>query len=174
MVVTGIFAILSGVVFSANTRFGNQVILENLAHEMALTIREAQVYGISVRRYSGSNFDVGYGMQFTLSQPDGQTVYELFGDVIANGVYDGGEAIRTMTLASGYQVVDICAREVLTGIETCSLPSINILFFRPEPDALIRRGVGAPLDDRVRIVIESPHGVRSHVIVEASGQIAVE
>jgi prepilin-type N-terminal cleavage/methylation domain-containing protein len=174
MVVSAIFMVLSSVVLSANTRFGNKVVLQNLAHEMALTVREAQVYGIAVRRFSGSNFDVGYGMYFTPSSGESQTVYQLFGDVIVNGVYDPGETVRTMTFASGYSIVDICARDASSSIETCSLPEIHILFYRPEPDALIRRAAGAPTDDRVRIVLESPRGARSEVHIEASGQIAVQ
>ncbi len=174
MVVSAIFMVLSSVVLSANTRFGNRVILQNLAHEMALTVREAQVYGIAVRRFAGSNFDVGYGMYFVPSSGETQTVYQLFGDVVANGVYDGGETVRTITLAGGYRIVDICARNASSSIETCGLPGIHIMFYRPEPDALIRRAAGIPTDDRVRIVLESPRGARAEVHVEASGQIAVQ
>lgn len=174
LVVSAIFMVLSSVVLSANTQFGNRVILQNLAHEMALTVREAQVYGIAVRRFSGSNFDVGYGMYFVPSVDENQTVYQLFGDVVANGVYDAGETVRTMTLASGYRIVDLCARDASSSIETCGLSEIHVLFYRPEPDAIIRRVSGTPTDDRVRIIIESPRGTRAEVIIEASGQIAVQ
>ncbi len=166
--------VLSAIVLSANTQFGNRVVLQNLAHEMALTVREAQVYGIAVRRFSGTNFDVGYGMYFAPSAQDTQTVYQLYGDSIANGIYDPGESVRTMTLAAGYRVVDVCARNASTSIETCGLPSLNILFYRPEPDALIRRTAGPITDDRARIIIESPRGTRAEVVVEASGQISVQ
>ncbi len=174
MVVSAIFMVLSSVVLSANTRFGNRVVLQNLAHEMALTVREAQVYGIAVRRFSGTNFDVGYGMYFVPSSGGSQTIYQLFGDVIANGVYDAGETVRTITLAGGYSIVDICARDASSSIETCGLPAIHIIFYRPEPDAIIRRGAGPVTDDRARIVLESPRGSRAEVIVESSGQIAVQ
>lgn len=166
--------VLSAVVLSANTQFGNRVILQNLAHEMALTVREAQVYGIAVRRFSGSNFDVGYGMYFAPSVDENQTVYQLFGDVVANGIYDPGETVRTMTLASGYRIADVCARNASNSIETCGLPEVHLIFYRPEPDALIRRGAGPITDDRVRIVIESPRGTQAEVIVESSGQISVQ
>jgi type II secretory pathway pseudopilin PulG len=174
LVVAGIFMVLSTVVLSANTQFGNRVVLQNLAHEMALTVREAQVYGIAVRRFSGSNFDVGYGMYFIPSDGENQTIYQLFGDAIANGVYDGGETVRTMTLASGYRIVDICARDASSSIETCGLPAIHVLFYRPEPDAIIRRIAGTPSDDRARIIIESPRGTRAQVVIETSGQISVQ
>lgn len=173
MVVTGIFMILSAVVLSTNARFGNLIVLQNLAHDMALTVRQAQVYGIAVRRYQGVNFDVGYGMHFTQPAEDALSTYELYGDVNQNGVYDVGEAVSETTMSGGYRIVDICARD-LGGIETCGLSQLNILFRRPEPDAIIRRVAGASLDDRARIVLESRSGERSEVIVEASGQISVQ
>lgn len=170
---TGIFMILSGVVLSTNARFGNLIVLQNLAHDMALSVRQAQVYGIAVKRYQGVNFDVGYGMHFTLPAADALSTYELYGDVNANGVYDAEETVSATTMAGGYSIVDICARD-LSGVETCSLSQVNILFRRPEPDALIRRFAGASLDDRARIVLESRSGERSEVIVESSGQISVQ
>jgi hypothetical protein len=173
MVVTGIFMILSSVVLSTNARFGNLVVLQNLAHDMALGVRQAQVYGIAVRRYQGVNFDVGYGVHFTLPAADALSTYELYGDVNSNGVYDPGETVTATTIAGGFRVIDICAR-ALSGIETCSLSQLNILFRRPEPDAIIRRSAGSTVDDRARIVLESRGGERSEVIVEASGQISVQ
>lgn len=173
MVVTGIFMVLSSVVLSTNARFGNLIVLQNLTHDMALSIRQAQVYGIAVRRYQGVNFDVGYGVHFSLPAEDAQSIYELYGDVNSNGVYDVGETVNQTTLAGGYRIVDICGRNP-SGIETCNLSQINILFRRPEPDAIIRREAGSSLDDRARIVLESRNSVRSEVIVEASGQISVQ
>jgi len=176
LVVTGIFMVLSTIVLSTNARFGSVIVLKNLAHDMALTIRQAQVYGIAVRRYQeggGANFYVGYGMHFTLPGEGSPSTYELFADAIKNGVYDPGETIQSTTLAGGYRIVDICAREAATGIETCSVPEVHMVFRRPEPDALIRRAAGASLDDRVRIIIESNKGDQAEVVVESSGQISV-
>jgi hypothetical protein len=173
MVVTGIFMILSGVVLSTNARFGNLIILQNLAHDMALSVRQAQVYGIAVRRYQGVNFDVPYGIHFTQPAADALSTYELFGDVNLNGVYDAGETVTATTMSGGYRIVNICARD-LGGIESCGLSQLNILFHRPEPDAVIRRAAGASLDDRARIVIESRSAEQSEVIVESSGQISVQ
>ncbi|MFZ2556152.1 MAG: hypothetical protein WAZ27_04440 [Minisyncoccia bacterium] len=175
MVVTAIFMILSGVVLSTNARFGDTIILKNLGHDMALAVREAQVYGISVRRFSGATFDVGYGMHFATSPAGTQSMYQLYGDANANGVYDegGAETVTSTTIRGGYRVVDICARAA-NGIDECGLSSIDILFRRPEPDALIRRSAEAVLDNRARIIIESNRGDRTEVVVEASGQISVQ
>src|SRR3989344_7763105 len=175
MVVTGIFMVLSSVVLSSNGRFGNQIVLQNLAHDMALTIRQAQVYGIAVRRFEGANFDVAYGMHFILPAPDAPSTYELFADADSDGVYDydAGETVNTTTIGGGYRIVDI---QVLdgNGVENLGVGEVNILFQRPEPDALIRRSAGEALNQRVKIVLESRRGNQSTVIVEASGQISVQ
>lgn len=173
MVVTGIFMILSGVVLSTNARFGNLIVLQNLAHDMALSVRQAQVYGIAVRRYQGVNFDVGYGVHITQPAEDALSTYVLFGDVNQNGVFDAGETVTSTTLNGGYRIVNICSRAT-SGIETCNLSQLSLLFRRPEPDAMIRRSAGAVLDDRARIVLESRSGEQSEVLVEASGQISVQ
>lgn len=177
MVVTSIFMLLSGVVLSTNARFGNLIVLQNLAHDMALSVRQAQVYGIAVRRYSGVNFDVGYGIHFTQPAEDAVTTYVLFGDVNGNGVFDAdispSEVVAETRINPGYRIVDICAR-AQSGVETCSLSQLSLLFRRPEPDAMIRRSAAAALDDRARIVLESRSGERSEVLVEASGQISVQ
>lgn len=173
MVVTGIFMILSGVVLSTNARFGNLIVLQNLAHDMALSVRQAQVYGIAVRRYEGVNFDVGYGIHITQPAEDSLSTYVLFGDVNQNGVFDTGETVISTTLNGGYRIANICAR-AQSGVESCSLQQVSMLFRRPEPDAMIRQSAGAALDDRARIVLESRSGEQAEVVVEASGQISVQ
>ncbi len=170
--------VLSTIVLSTNARFGSVIVLKNLAHDMALTIRQAQVYGIAVRRYEGANFDVGYGMHFTLPAEGNLSTYELFADAIENGVYDPGETIQLTTIAGGYRIVDICAREAATGIPICGVQEINMVFRRPEPDACINGSINAngtcvSSDDQVTIIIESNRGDRAEVVVEASGQISV-
>lgn len=173
MVVTSIFMLLSAIVLSTNARFGNLIVLQNLAHDMALSVRQAQVYGIAVRRYQGANFEVGYGIHIAQPAADALSTYVLYGDVNQNGVFDSGETVAETTLNGGYRIANICAR-AQNGAETCNLTQLSVLFRRPEPDAMIRRSAGAALDDRARIVLESRSGEQSEVIVEASGQISVQ
>lgn len=177
MVVTAIFVILSAVVLTNNTRFGNVIILQNLTHDIALSVREAQVYGIAVRRYdpgSGTGvFSYGYGMHFM----PGST-YELFADVNANGKWDAGETVKETTISGGFVVSDICAPE-----GQCSKSRVDILFKRPEPDACISVGGAVSLDgegrcvssvQRTRITIMSPRGDDAQLTIESSGQISVQ
>lgn len=180
MVVSAIFMVLSSVVLSANTRFGNRVILQNLAHEMALTVREAQVYGIAVRRFGTTEFDVAYGMHFELAAPE---TYELFADANNSGTSDDGDGvIKETTLRGGFSVSDICVR-TYAGATNCGEAAVDVVFRRPEPDACISvDGVGtydAEGDctsnyNQARIVIEGPTGATADIVVESSGQISVQ
>ena len=182
MVVTGIFLILTSVVLSANARFGNLVVLQSLAHEMALTVREAQVYGIAVRRYQGVNFDVSYGMHFALTAP---TAYELWGDASTNGIYEPGETVKPSTINGGYFISDICVRtKAQPLLEDCTPTVVDIVFRRPEPDACMSVGGGATFVapsyacvgslERAKIILASPSGNMSSITVESSGQISVQ
>lgn len=186
MVVSGIFILLSGVTLASNTRFGNRIVLENLASDIALSIREAQVYGIAVRRCDPAvtelcnelnQFDVAYGVHFAR----GESAFELFVDVDGNAAYDPGETVLSTTIASGYHVADLCTTPASGGGETCELDELNIAFRRPEPDACI----AGDFDDedngecissigRGRIVVESSRGDTAEIIVESTGQISVQ
>lgn len=172
-----------------NARFGGAIALRNLAYDIGLSVRQAQVYGISVARFGtgGGTYDVGYGMHFAL---DDSRHYVLFADAgVQNGLYDSGELgaselVAETSIERGYYVSDLCAT-LPGGSETCSLEQLDIFFKRPEPDAYISVN-GAPLsfnadgkvistslNERARIVVASPRGDCMSVSVEATGQISV-
>lgn len=179
MVVTSIFVIITGVVLASNSRFGGAVVLENMAYDVALSVRHAQLYGIAVRRFGPTDFNVGYGIHF--SNP---TTYQLFADSLeGNGIYDcpnqqSCELVETTTIVGGHQISDLCTRSSGSDDFTCGKSSIDILFKRPEPDAYILASTGGILDgvlyDAARIVLTSPRDQTKIVNVERTGQIAVQ
>jgi prepilin-type N-terminal cleavage/methylation domain-containing protein len=166
MVVTvAIFAILSTIVIARNASFDNEVLLNNLAYDIALSIRQAQQYGINVRVAQGQ-FDSPYGIHF---EADSST-YVMFVDSNDNGAYDGqasGELLEVFTLGRGATIRAICDLEA----GTCSEDELDIVFRRPEPDAII--GGGAIPRARIELLSGRRDGVR-HIIVESTGQIAIE
>lgn len=177
MVVTSIFIILSAVVLANNSRFGHVIILENLTHDIALSVREAQVYGIAVRRYDpGSGpgiFSYGYGVHFAPG-----TTYEIFADANANGRWDAGETVKQTTISGGFSIADICAPAA-----DCGKSRVDILFKRPEPDACLSVSGVASLDSsghcissvqRTVVTISSPRDEDATVTIDSSGQISVE
>ncbi|QQG38225.1 MAG: type II secretion system protein [Candidatus Kaiserbacteria bacterium] len=179
IVVTAILTLISSLILVSNNRFGGRILLENLAYDVALSIREAQVFGISVRQFGAGNFGAGYGVQFTRVEEGGEpsTTFVLFADAVsANGIYDQGEIVGSPYLMErGFHVADLCARGSGAEAETCGLSRLDMLFKRPEPDAYIRiNGNLGSLQERGRIVLESPRGDRVSVVVEITGQISVE
>lgn len=183
-VVTAIIVIITGVVLANNNRFGGQVLLQNLAYDIALSIREAQVNGISVARFgSDATFGAGYGVDFNLSNPN---VYTLFGDISGNGLYDCAspgssscELVTATTISPGYKVQSLCVTPG-QGAESCDgISKLDILFKRPEPDAWISVNgdscitVSSYCEESARIVLSSPRGDTVSVVIEANGQISV-
>lgn len=190
LVVVAILVTITSVVLFSNNRFGGTVLLQNLAYDVALSVREAQVYGISVRSFGGE-FNFGYGMHFDTNS---QT-YVLFADVYplpgGDGIYqpDQGERVKSTDIQRNYRVVKLCApagSSIGACVSTSGLwvSKLDILFKRPEPDACISADGAVKIDsdgectqspeESARIVLESPRGDRRGLIIEATGQISVE
>jgi len=183
LVVTAIIVIITGVILADNNRFGGVVQLQNLAYDVALSIREAQVYGISVAGLgaSGNPFGSGYGMHFDVSTPQ---QYELFTDTAGSGIYAPSESIPPSPYAieSGYKIEALCVTPS-GGAENCSAGKLDVVFKRPEPDAWISASVNgsetscinnnAACESCARIVLMSPRGDLISVVVGSNGQISV-
>ena len=181
---TGIITVISTIVLANNNRFGGVVLLENLTYDVALSIRQAQVYGIAVARFQSDTFSAGYGVHFDLSSPD---TYVLFGDAIqANGLYDcpqpgtnNCELVETTNLPAGYSVYGLCETPS-SGVESCNTSKLDIVFKRPEPDAWISASGSSCITDNsacgqsARILLRSPHGDQMSVVIYANGQISVQ
>ncbi len=179
LVVTGIMIVVTGLVFANNSAFGGKVLLQNLAYDAALTVRQAQVYGISVQRYGEDTFAQGYGVHFFRNENPGvQDEFLLFADVIdLNGLYDCPEALTCELVAenvirAGYRISDICVPA--SQAQPCGHTALDITFRRPDPDAFIRADGQATLYESARVILTSPRGETQSVIVEQNGQIAVQ
>ncbi len=184
LVVIGIIVVVSGIVLANNTRFGGQVLLQNLAYDIALTVRQAQVYGISVQRFNDTaTFAPAYGMYFVDTSP---STYIMFGDINnpLNGRYDTGELVSSTNIQSGYTISALYATPA--GQSEVSVNALNITFRRPDPDAYIVRNAdaltfnvngdmtGGTLMESARIQVSSPRGDTKNIVVSANGQISVQ
>lgn len=180
--VTAIFVIISGVVLASHSRFGGQVVLENMAYDVALSIRHAQLYGIAVRRFGADNFSVAYGMHFAAP-----TTYQLYADSLeGNGMYDCPdplnqatcELVESTTIVGGHRVSALCVRPTGSAVFVCDKTQLDVVFKRPEPDAYIRASTsGVPdgvLYEAAQIILTSPRGQSRAAVVEHTGQISVQ
>jgi len=187
VVTMAIMAVITAVTLANHSKFGGQVTLRNLAYEMALVVREAQTYGVSVRKLnktSVTNFDAGYGIHFNAND---KTHYTMFTDTHRDDGGTGGDGLYNTTLEQvieysigrGYKlnklyVIDntgarFDADECLTG-----QPVLDILFKRPEPDAIIRFcGDETKIYNAAEVELISPRDDTMKVLVEVSGQISV-
>jgi len=174
MVVVGIIVLISGIILANHAKFGGQVMLRNLAYDMALSIRQAQVYGISSRSFNGAKFTAGHGAYFDINN---KSQFFLYTDLDNNKFFtplNNNEIVETYSLGKSYTIDSLCIPIGQT--ENCNVIKLDILFKRPEPDAIIRAYIGSGWAkyDSARIVVVSPRGEKLSVLVEATGQISVQ
>lgn len=189
MVAVGIFVLISMVVLVNHSRFNSSVLLGSLAYEVGLSIREAQVFGLSVRGTATGGieplqFDFGYGVNFKIASP---TEYILFSDIYPtlnpNRRYEvQDQTVQTYRLGKGHYISKLCGTSS-SGVEYCSdsplesnrINSLDIVFVRPNPDARIT-------SDRTthgeyssgRIVVSAPGGETREVHIQSTGQISIQ
>jgi prepilin-type N-terminal cleavage/methylation domain-containing protein len=178
-VVISIMVIISGVALVNHTKFGNSILLTNLAYDISLSIRQAQQFGTAVRSASGS-FDTGYGVRFERSD---KTHYSLFSDSDRNHAYGEGidNIIETYTLRRNSEIGHFCGTKS-DGSEECSkgkdkINWLDIVFDRPQPgsisDAFILSD-RTPSYQSARIIVENAQGETKEVHIEITGQISVK
>ena len=166
LVSVAIFTLITTVAVFNNAQFNGNVILTNLAYEVALSVRQAQVYGTTVKQSSSNTFDAGYGINFDTVTP---AAYILFEDKpTPDKTYNAGEAIETYILRKGNTISKI---GLSNGGPCSSSTSVDISFIRPNPDAFIRKD--GTFYTKAEICVSSPGGNKRKVVIESTGQISV-
>jgi prepilin-type N-terminal cleavage/methylation domain-containing protein len=173
IVTVGIFALISTVVLVRNSQFDNEVLLADVAYDVALSIRQAQNYGINVLGQS-NEFNFPYGVYFEAGE--NATTYTLFQDLNENYAYTPDEeTLEIFTLGRGFTIARICTDvSSFDACDTSRIENARIVFKRPNPDALINadeKGEGAL--GAVGIELVAPRGGSRFIIVRSTGQISV-
>jgi len=185
LIVIAIFTIITTVALFDQGKLNSNVLLTNLAYDVALTVREAQSYGVGVR-YASSSRDTlgGYGVYLDATAQD-QIV--VFHDIDANGEYDSAtEEVKTYKFLNqrGNQLAELCVGDSTNALSTspeCSdypfgrmASTTNITFKRPDPEANFRAN-GEVVSGPAYLVLKSQDGTNCRaVVIESSGQIRVE
>jgi prepilin-type N-terminal cleavage/methylation domain-containing protein len=138
LVVTAIIVVITAFVLLRQGRFDSSTLLRSLTYSVALTVRQAQVYGVSVRgaQVAGNiQFAPAYGVQF-----NDPTSYLLFADINGSGEYEQGTdaLVQTFKLGRGFKISKFCG--ILASGQQCSpadITKLTIIFRRPNPDACI-------------------------------------
>ena len=188
LTVAAIVTIISGILLADHNGFNNSILLGNLTYDIALSVRTAQIYGVSTRGTAPASpsFTSAYGIFFD-APANNESFYVLFADNDGTQTYTPlsvppglDTEVQRMTLQSGYRIKGICFM-VSGDYETPCLKrndTATILFKRPDPSALIYKNSEVPpIFSRlggVRITLESPKGKTKSVEITESGQISVK
>ncbi len=200
-IVIAIFGLLTVVVVVKYGDFTSNLLISNMAYEVALTTRQAQVYGVGVRGYEAdgvaTDFSYPYGVYFNLNDGSGAELgqtknFILFADRDDNKMCDSGfkgASYDPCTCAPGDECVDLFSMQRnirLTEIRLGSgsgclndggpITSVAVSFKRPSPEARIKRQdeftEGFPF---TQLKIEAPNTNMkpSYVMIRNNGQISV-
>ncbi|MBI3019851.1 MAG: hypothetical protein HYY60_00790 [Parcubacteria group bacterium] len=186
MVTVSIIVIISSIVLFNFPSFASRILLENLTHEIALVVRQAQVYGIGIKQTTGGLFPA-YGAHFSNSSgvitvggitEEARKLVIFFADLPAgtgNGQYDGGEEVETFTIQRGNTVSDLCYTNAIHTTWQCDVNNLDVIFKRPEPEAHIKTNpdIGELDSARITVTLPSAEIGERYITVYSSGQIAV-
>lgn len=182
-----IFAAMTALVIARYGTFNQNTLVTNVAYDMALTLKTAQTYGLSVKSSdpAASNFTAAYGIHFDMHKP---TNFIFFADSNSpsNHKYDSSpdEAITTYSLNSNSKISNIClgidpATCSLSGYTLSATDVFDITYKRPNPDALFyctgSCSASNPMPQPiVFITITSSDGSNNQIVyVRSNGQISV-
>ena len=168
----GIFALMTILLLAKYGNFNQGILLTNLAYDVALTIRNAQSYGLNVKSAvrDDDSFLYPYGVHFLSGAND----FVFFADTNSDGSFliTTDMVLSKTTIQRGSKISSLCV-----GSSDCMIQvnSLDISFKRPDPNAIIiADGSNASIYKYAEISLESSDGTIRKVIVRSTGQISVE
>jgi prepilin-type N-terminal cleavage/methylation domain-containing protein len=142
-----VFIVITSIILVRHSQFNNTIILTNVAHEISLEIRQAQVYGLGVRRGGNTSgdtdFNLGYGVVIKKSVTNDNNGIDLFSTTNPRQLYTEGydadnttNVIReTFKIPKGYIISGLCVNKSTSDCE--NVDELDIGFVRPFPNAYI-------------------------------------
>ncbi|MGE5541070.1 MAG: prepilin-type N-terminal cleavage/methylation domain-containing protein [Bacillota bacterium] len=201
MVVLTIIVIVTIIALSGQGNFNKSLTVTDTAYTVALSIRQAQSYGLASRT-SGVTSNAGYGIHFATAAP---SAYLMFVDTSkavygvpsycpvgtvgqpdakpGNCMYDPNqnEVSQNFAFSRGFIVSQLCGHDT-GGILRCSsdstapLTAIDILFIRPNTNSIVTgfRSTGSLQLKDAQIKLTAPVGNGSrYICVTQVGEISV-
>ncbi len=198
IVVLAIIVLITGIALSGQVDFNRSLTVTDTAYTVALSIRQAQTFGLSSRTYNGTS-KAGYGAHFSITTP---MSYLLFADVAkpteppsycpvgtaglpdakpGNCTYDpsGSEVIQSYTFGRGFSITNICGHDTGNTLRCTTggyLTGLDVVFLRPNTDSIVT-GLRASgniqlLDAQVTLTAPGGDGSR-YVCVTQVGEVSV-
>ncbi len=183
LVTISIFVVLTGVVLFNQNNFDNSVLLNNLAYDTALTIRQAQSYGVNTKESNIAGTFTSFGVYY--DRLASNTNFVLFADTnnssttasVTTCPASDPECIQKYSIKRGSFIKSMCAG---TDIATNCIPTdkLSIIFKRPNPDAWIytvdNLGTLSLPKAYAKITVSSAAGTTKNIIISSAGQIYVQ
>ena len=181
LITAAIIGIITAVLVVRYGAFNNAVLLKGQAYEIALDLREAQTYAVSVRGEAGV-YRQDYGLYFDTSTPDRYIRFLDSTNMLEYGInaayYDVGEEVGLPErLDQRFKIETVCVNNCSTWVE-----DLSISFKRPDFDAQFSsrdgRDQGVGLINDATIVIGSALQVSNEIVqvveVNSGGNISVQ
>lgn len=172
LVSVAIFALMTALVVAKYGSFNQSIFLTNLAYDVALTIRTAQTYGLSVKSaddtapsYSSPTYAYGVDLAMAVNNQ-----FTLYADRNGNALYDSGEQVSTYAIKRGAVISGVCAADS-TDCTVGTTGTLSLLFKRPDPQANICFSSCGMMMGKVEL--KATDGSVRTVIIRKNGQITV-
>jgi len=156
MVSIVIMFVIITMVLSNQSTYTRGASLKNLANDIGLSIRQAQIYGISVKALPGNplDFSTAYGIDFNIAQGGGsKTAYIFFADRVPADYYynytgnwldcpaDNGSnpsiCIKKVDIVGNNSIEKLCQINNDNSLD-CTIVRASISFLRPDTSAFIK------------------------------------
>lgn len=173
LVVVALIVLITAAVLVRQARFDSSTLLRSLSYSVALSVRQAQVYGTSiVGVQSGATkvYASAYGIYF-----NGPDSYAVYADINSNGTYDSATdvLIQAYQMGAGYQITKFCGIKADRS-QNCSVTWLSVYFKRPNPDALFADSAGDTLTGAyIQIASTNDAANTRSITVTSTGQISV-
>jgi prepilin-type N-terminal cleavage/methylation domain-containing protein len=189
LVVISIMLVITSTLLLQQKKFDSSTLMRSLAYSIALSVRQAQLYGTSLRENAPGAFTAGtaanaYGIYLdntTTGSSVSPNYYILFADQPTTGTvgqYDSTEKIQQFNLSAGYYIADFCA--IVSGTPNCKsagqITKLNIYFKRPNTDAqftVLNGSTPVAGVSQVYLQLTAPNGDFRNILITGSGQISV-
>ncbi len=190
IIVIAIFTIVSSIALFDQAKLSSNTLLTNMAYEIALAVREAQLYGISVRAAGDvGNFESEAGAYFNIASPRQVVVYSNTSSGTSMPTYEPGEEVIQYIFQNQRtnRIRTICVGKLEGSYQpACGTnpdfvaTEVHVVFKRPNPAPRVyaKRGGSDALapypGDRVYIVVDTGDGENCKVVViEPTGQTRI-
>jgi prepilin-type N-terminal cleavage/methylation domain-containing protein len=189
IVVIAIFTVMTGILLANLPQFRDQTNLDLIAHQIAIDIRQAQVYGVSTKAVGTENQPntfPWYGIHFKTAPI---VNFEIFShnplnDPAGSQVYgeDNYPPEVTYALPGGYTIIDTygCTDAEGTSCTVGAKKDLRIIFKRPDPQATFYVATDGEITQptngysTVHIVLQSNRSKNTRdIVVYSNGQISV-